>query len=543
MGLFVLVLATVGAVAYFAGHWLSETTGPPRLQVTLVAQATGVDALSMDEQVASVLSRSVMGAPDVEHVRAISEDGTTRLIVTASEGVDAYAFRRALSERLGRAGLPEFVDAPRMEPPMESEAAYRATVDAPPRLATHLRSQLASVPGVASVEVCGEGDLEVRVTVRHDQLMAYGLSVSGLVGALSSAGEFEPAEASPIRARPVRFAQALEEVMLQGPNARGIRLADFATIEETSAVPACRAWRGGPVLALAVWLRPGLPDRERTLRELSQLSETLPPGVNFRRLGPLSPERTFEARLPEESTAEHAAGVARTLGEAIASLQGVEDVLVELIGVTLRVHFVSQAGDPTLRRSISEAVDRIPGLRHVWTGSARASVTALERGVALETARALAARWQRFPDVHAALSMEPGEGVALSVQVDRAEAARRGIPTGDVPEAIAAASERGLVVSSALRAEGTSDLVLRVESEDELTQLVLRASDGAPVPLHEVARIEERRVPVRLMTCDLRPCVEVQAFGFGDQTAVRDALQTALEDLELPAGVVVTLRD
>jgi len=138
-------------------------------------------------------------------------------------------------------------------------------------------------------------------------------------------------------------------------------------------------------------------------------------------------------------------------------------------------------------------------------------------------------------------------GAALFVDVDRNTAARLGIASSTIDEALYSAFGQRIV--STIFTETNQYRVILESRTDELpdigdlSAIQLISSSGDATPLTAVARISERRAPLQLTHVAQYPAATIgfnAAPGVALGTAV-DTIHAALKDMKLPATVSVTM--
>ena len=177
----------------------------PRVVVSVDAGDRAAD--QMEIQVTRPLEEALRGVPSVAHIRSTTSRGSADIALTFDWGHDMVA-ATLQSEAAINAALPDLppgvrFTVRRMDPtvfPVLGLAISSPTRD-PIRLRNfavlQLRPLLASVPGVASVEVQGGGQAEYQVIVDPARLQALGLSmddvakVIGANNAVNAVGKLE----------------------------------------------------------------------------------------------------------------------------------------------------------------------------------------------------------------------------------------------------------------------------------------------------------------------------------------------------------------
>lgn len=137
-------------------------------------------------------------------------------------------------------------------------------------------------------------------------------------------------------------------------------------------------------------------------------------------------------------------------------------------------------------------------------------------------------------------------GAAMYVDVDRDTAARLGISTSTINEALYSAFGQR-IVSTIFTETNQYRVVLEARPEAErsanaLEGIQLRGSAGEATPLTAVARLSERRAPLQVVHVAQYPAATIgfdTAPGVALGTAV-DTIRSALKAMDLPATVSVT---
>ncbi|HEX7891861.1 MAG TPA: efflux RND transporter permease subunit [Ramlibacter sp.] len=137
-------------------------------------------------------------------------------------------------------------------------------------------------------------------------------------------------------------------------------------------------------------------------------------------------------------------------------------------------------------------------------------------------------------------------GAAMFVDIDRDSAARLGISSSTINEALYSAFGQR-IVSTIFTETNQYRVVLEARPETQvnvgqLGSIQLRSSSGEPTPLSAIALISERRAPLQITHVAQYPAAAVgfdTAHGVALGTAV-DVIRTELKKMQLPATVSVT---
>lgn len=203
------VLMLLGIVALIGGGvWAFRTLRVDafpdltNVQVTVLAEATGLSPVEVERLVTFPIEVAVNGVPRVEEVRSISKYGFAQVTVVFEDGTDIYFARNLVNERLQgiRDQLPEGTEASlgpqagatseiylytledRLHPEAaRSDSALMALRTLHDRV---VRPQLRGVPGVVEINPFGGLVRQAQVVVSPERLASYGLSIGDVVEAV-----------------------------------------------------------------------------------------------------------------------------------------------------------------------------------------------------------------------------------------------------------------------------------------------------------------------------------------------------------------------
>jgi heavy metal efflux system protein len=173
------------------------------VQVQINTAAAGYSPLESEQRITFPIETAMAGLPNLEQTRSLSRYGLSQVTVIFKDGTDIYFARQLVNERIQEAKekLPPGV-APTLGPVATGLGEiYMWTVEAKegakkpdgtPYTPTDLREiqdwiikpQLRNVPGVTEINTIGGYAKEFQVAPYPDRLMAHGLALSDLVGAL-----------------------------------------------------------------------------------------------------------------------------------------------------------------------------------------------------------------------------------------------------------------------------------------------------------------------------------------------------------------------
>jgi copper/silver efflux system protein len=212
-----------------------------------------------------------------------------------------------------------------------------------------------------------------------------------------------------------------------------------------------------------------------------------------------------------------------------------------------------------LRAEMSEAV-QLPGVSNIWTMPIINRIDMLTTGIRSEVgvkifgtdldvledlARKVAETVRRVPGASNVYPEQVTSGQYLNIHVDRAAAARYGIGTATIQEAIETAIGETALTTTI---EGRRRFPVRVryapayrQDPDALARVLVASPGGAQVPLADLARIEQARGPAMissenglLLATVLLNVQDRDVGGF-----VEDARRAVAGDVSLPAGYYI----
>src|SRR5260370_27059259 len=165
---------------------------PP--EVVVQTEAPGLSAEQVEELVTQRIENTLNGTANLESIRSSSIQGLSVVTLVFTGATDIYRARQMVGERIQEVGsqLPQGVGAPAMTPltsatSMIMSIGLTSTTASPMNLRTFadwiLRPRLLAVPGVAKLSIFGAGARRLQVQVNTVHLMAYGVSISDVLGA------------------------------------------------------------------------------------------------------------------------------------------------------------------------------------------------------------------------------------------------------------------------------------------------------------------------------------------------------------------------
>ncbi len=309
----VIVAVVVLVVAGIQAFTTLNTDAFPDLtpnQVLVMAEAPGLSAVEVEQQLTYPMEVAMLGLPRMERVRSISKAGLSVVTMTFQDRVDFYFARTQVQQRMqdARMQLPQGVE-PMLGPPGTAMGEiFQYSVEATGGRTDSLtlldltsiqeytiKPQLRTIPGVASVTTWGGMLLQFQVNADPTKLAGFGLTLDDVAEALRSnnanfGGGYIEQGGERLTLRGIgRLVDTADvaEVVVSTRNATPVRVRDVARVS-LSPRPrfgaVSRDDQGEIVSAVAIMLK-GANGREvvtRIRRRLAEVQELLPPGVTIR---------------------------------------------------------------------------------------------------------------------------------------------------------------------------------------------------------------------------------------------------------------------
>ena len=204
-----------------------------------------------------------------------------------------------------------------------------------------------------------------------------------------------------------------------------------------------------------------------------------------------------------------------------------------------------------------DAAVRLPGVTTAWTMPIKGRIDMLATGIRtpvgikifgpdLDTLQALGERVERIvsgvPGTRSAFAERGVSGYYVDIEIDRQEAARFGLNTGAIHDAISATVGG---INAAITVEGRERYAVNVryprELRDDVGKLrdvLIPTRDGVQIPLGQIASVEVHRGPMAVKTENAFPVttVFIDIEGRDVGSYVEEAQRTVAAGIVLPAG-------
>jgi multidrug efflux pump subunit AcrB len=531
----------------------------PLTTITIHADAPGRNALVVEHDITVPLEQALAGIPGLAELRSVSRTDAATLVLTLAPGTAADPTRSAVYEQLttARASLPADINPPTINPelaPHTHAVHFIVTGDRPATdlhtIARQLQSELASTPGVATIELCGGREPRVSIIIDPIKLAAYAVSLDAIATTLRTSLSDTPL-APGLQARiTARSPEDLADIVVK-PGAAPVKLADLARVSLDASVPACDA---APLAGGSVVIGTVLPRRTTDPGEfnsavqarLAALRNTLPTGLESR----VAILETSTLELLATNAAETLPLAARNLANALPGRTGYVQAHTGVApGVAIDVELLLAPIETTKQSDLvplATTLAAVPGLKLRAQGP-ESLTRVLVQGDDLETAARIASELatlaRKLPGI---ASAEPRWALdpELALDLDRDRLARLGVAEPELRTVLAAAiaglevgkiSNNGETLPVHLQlGEPATDPMARVPT---LGALQLPTPSGS-VPLSELVTFRATTQPHAIVRVDRRRAVEVE-LQLTDPAALPTLQKTMAADLRLPPGYFV----
>ncbi len=239
------VLIAVAGLAAFFGIEIRELPDVDRPVITVTTTFTGASAESIDREITAVVEGAAARVAGVKSISSSSSFGRSRVTIEFRDGVDLNTAASDMRDAVGRIqrDLPDDAELPQIvKADSDSQAVVRLAItsetmsvhDMTVLVEDQIIDTLASIDGVAEVQLYGDRDKIFRVDIDQSRLASLGLTVADVRNALDTVALDTPAGSLTSNnqdlivraAAPVTTPDQFEAIIINGSN----RLGDFATV-------------------------------------------------------------------------------------------------------------------------------------------------------------------------------------------------------------------------------------------------------------------------------------------------------------------------
>ncbi|MCM3715601.1 efflux RND transporter permease subunit [Alkalihalobacillus oceani] len=302
MAMFIIFLIILGSVSlrHLPVDLFPELTFPV---VAVTASYDGAGPEEVEELITQPIEELMASIPNVESVSSTSRTGGALILVAFDWGTDMDFAALTMRERIDqvREMLPSEVDAPqvmRFDPSMLPIVQLAITepggdtAEARQLIENEIKPRLDAIDGVASIQVEGGSEQEIRIDIQPDVLAQYGITLQDLQQLIASeninfpAGEVHDQNQSfPIRVSS-EFTSVYDLEQLPIPtNAGVVLLGDLFAISEATAPLSQESYLNGePAVGLSILKASGTNTVQITRAlndELDDLKQQLPEGIEI----------------------------------------------------------------------------------------------------------------------------------------------------------------------------------------------------------------------------------------------------------------------
>lgn len=309
-----LVVALAAAFVFFGILQLRNVPvdvlpefSPPTVQIQ--TEALGLSAIEVEQLITVPMEQNLLnGVAFLDVIRSESVPGLSSIELIFEPGTDIWRARQLVQERLTQAhDLPQVSKAPQMLQPLSSTSRLMmiglssnelSLIETSVLARWVIRPRLMGVPGVANVATWGHRERQLQVQVDPSLLRDKGVSLNQVISTSGNALWVSPLtflEASTPgtggfidtpnqrltiqHLLPIRTAEELAQVSLEGAEDRGLRLGDVAhVVEDHQPLIGDAVFSDRPGLLLVVEKLPG-SDTVEVTREVEEALEELRPGL------------------------------------------------------------------------------------------------------------------------------------------------------------------------------------------------------------------------------------------------------------------------
>ena len=297
-----LIVAIIGSIALrrLPIDLMPDTTYPT---ITVSASYENASPEEIEELVTRPIEEAMSAVPGVEEITSTSSEGSSRVRVLFTWGTDLDAASNDIRDRLDRiiSRLPEDIERPtlrKFDPSSMPILVIGASSNLDPIemrrvIDEQIKYRIERVPGVASLDIRGGLEREIRVNLRTDKIRAMSIPLEQITSAIEDgnitlpAGSVERGNRDIVIRTPGEYAD-IEQLRNTSVGIFGgvpVKLRDIASVEDSSQkVTRIVRVNGQPGVQLAITKQSGkntvevargvLKEVENINRELKQVTLT-----------------------------------------------------------------------------------------------------------------------------------------------------------------------------------------------------------------------------------------------------------------------------
>ncbi|WP_027230788.1 efflux RND transporter permease subunit [Phyllobacterium sp. UNC302MFCol5.2] len=294
-------LIVVAGLAAFYGVDVRELPDVDRPVVTVSTDFTSAAAETVDRELTSAIEGAVSRVSGVKSISSSSSFGNSRVTVEFNDNVDLNVAAADMRDAISRISntLPDEADPPRIvKADANSDAVMRLAVtsdtmaveDMTVLVEDQIEDVLASVPGVADVQINGNRSKIFRIDIDQGKLSGLGMNIADIRNALNTMAFDTPAgqlnsndQSIVVRAQaPVTTPEDFENIIIK--NQTRIRDVATVTLGPDIGTSSLRAnGKTGIGLGIIRQAQSNTLDISKGVRAaVEELQKTLPKGVDIR---------------------------------------------------------------------------------------------------------------------------------------------------------------------------------------------------------------------------------------------------------------------
>ncbi len=301
MALVLNALIVVAGLAAWYGVDVRELPDVDRPVVTVSTDFESAAAETVDRELTSAIEGAVSRVSGVKSISSSSSFGSSRVTVEFNDGVDLNVAAADMRDAISRITntLPDEADPPRIvKADANSDAVMRLAVtsdtmaveDMTVLVEDQIEDVLASVPGVADVQVNGNRSKIFRIDIDQGKVASLGMNIADIRNALTTMAFDTPAgqlnsndQSIVVRATaPVSTPEDFENIIIKGQT----KIRDVATVTMGPDIGTSILRANGKTgigLGIIRQAQSNTLDISKGVRAaVAQLQQTLPEGVDIR---------------------------------------------------------------------------------------------------------------------------------------------------------------------------------------------------------------------------------------------------------------------